>query len=353
MFVVKDPDLFATQVIPQYFDHNKFSSFARQLNFYGFRKMQAKPIRNADFDVDTAKHVTFYNEKFKRGRCDLLKEIQRSTRGGNVPFVGGEKEFQALRDQIHTLENQIEEINSTMEDRMRRLELDMLGRMEQMMLAMQQHQQQSNMMHQHSIGSITSAVSQNQTHNMMNQQMHTDIGNNVSWDPLPLDNGKRNSRMTSMGALNLVSQDSVNNNQQNMQAPPTLPPHPKQKQLPTKGLPVALNLPPSRLNSLMSRNLSRGVSGLSVESTASDILLRNTWEDKFFTMLMLGENEANAQQQQQQQAQHMMGHIVNSSNGGSTSDINVLSALSSNSVSEHHRQLMRGDNHEPTNAFLT
>lgn len=35
MFVVKDPDLFASEVIPQYFDHNKFSSFARQLNFYG------------------------------------------------------------------------------------------------------------------------------------------------------------------------------------------------------------------------------------------------------------------------------------------------------------------------------
>lgn len=31
MFVVKDPDLFASTIIPQYFDHNKFSSFARQV----------------------------------------------------------------------------------------------------------------------------------------------------------------------------------------------------------------------------------------------------------------------------------------------------------------------------------
>jgi HSF-type DNA-binding len=31
MFVIKDPETFATQVIPQYFDHNKFSSFARQV----------------------------------------------------------------------------------------------------------------------------------------------------------------------------------------------------------------------------------------------------------------------------------------------------------------------------------
>jgi hypothetical protein len=27
-------------------------------------------------------HVTFFNERFKRGRYELLRDIQRSTRGG-------------------------------------------------------------------------------------------------------------------------------------------------------------------------------------------------------------------------------------------------------------------------------
>jgi hypothetical protein len=81
-FIVKDPEKFAAEIIPQYFDHNKFSSFARQLNcefssymsancisqwlkyssklfcylVYGFRKIQTKPIKNSDFDETTAKH---------------------------------------------------------------------------------------------------------------------------------------------------------------------------------------------------------------------------------------------------------------------------------------------------------
>ena len=44
-------------------------------------------------------------------------------------------------------------------------------------------------------------------------------------------------------------------------------------------------------------NLSRGISGLSratsIDSNAS-ALLRNPWEDKFFSMLMLGDNDAQA-----------------------------------------------------------
>lgn len=308
MFVVKDPDLFATNVIPQYFDHNKFSSFARQLNFYGFRKMQSKPIRNSDFDANTAKHVTFYNENFKRGRCDLLKKIQRSTRGGGgTPGQDQAREVQTLKDKIAALEKTVSDMGNQMEERMRRLELDMLGRMEQMMLAMQQ--QQGQMLAHSGIATASSEVpkapgsNQGIDVNSGVQPNHTDIS---GWDPLPY--GARGTSLGSIsGLVGLTGSGPLGITKSMHQGQgPTLPPHPKQKSLPSQTLPGALSMPPARLSSLRGiSNLSRGISslsrGASIESQSS-ALLSNAWEDKFFSMLMSGEKAA---------VQHSIGDTMN------------------------------------------
>lgn len=312
MFVVKDPDLFATQIIPQYFDHNKFSSFARQLNFYGFRKMQAKPIRNSDFDAGSAKHVTFYNENFKRGRCDLLKKIQRSTRGGAAtPGQDVQKDMQALREHVFNLEQQIIEMNTQFEDRLRGLELDMLARMEQMMLTFQQQQQtQLQLQKATSVGSSPAPMVLNNS--WVQNSMQFNRGNSVasSVNSVGVASSVTSGVMNGASGMHAVSSSchSVSSTpsfqqQQTQTAPlkpqpmPTLPPHPKQKQLPlpTNGLPGAMGAPPERFNSLRGISaLTRGLSrGASIESSASAVLLRNSWEDKFFSMLMLDANDQN------------------------------------------------------------
>jgi len=257
--------------------------------------MQAKPIRNADFDRSTAKHVTFFNEKFKRGRCDLLKEIQRSTRGGGSAsnLAEHQKEVDTLKSRIVDLEEIVKNNKKEMEERMSSIELKLLGQMEQMMLAMQQNQV-SQFQLQRGI-SVASGI------------LPT-AGSTEAWEPLPMGQNRRTSATSTFpSSAPMVSSESVGQEQKPNAAPappaaaastaPTLPPHPKQKQLPLVqgGFPMKTDGPPSRLNSLRGISFNRGISrGLSVESTASAQLMRNSWEDKFFSMLMLGESEANA-----------------------------------------------------------
>lgn len=79
MFQIQDRKEFETRILPSYFGNKKFSSFTRQLNFYGFQKMQSTPNKNAAFDAEIAKHLTFYHRYFQRGKMDLLINIRKQT----------------------------------------------------------------------------------------------------------------------------------------------------------------------------------------------------------------------------------------------------------------------------------
>jgi len=95
-FVVKNVEKFASSVLPLYFKHSNFSSFARQLNFYGFRKLRSDPILTNDVDPQTACYVRFYHEKFQKNKPELLHSIKRAT-----------KSDQQSKDDVDDLKSQV------------------------------------------------------------------------------------------------------------------------------------------------------------------------------------------------------------------------------------------------------
>lgn len=109
-FIIKDPRRLSITHIPRYFDHNNFSSFARQLNFYGFRK-----IINTDTYVH---HVRFYHEYFCKGRPDLLCRIKRSTNTNDGAHGKRNKEVDALKKTVLNLEEKFLKVSSNFERQM-------------------------------------------------------------------------------------------------------------------------------------------------------------------------------------------------------------------------------------------
>lgn len=80
-FIVTQREQFVHEILPKYFKHSNFASFVRQLNMYGWHKVQ--DVKSGSIQSNSDDRWEFANENFLRGREDLLANIirQKSSAG--------------------------------------------------------------------------------------------------------------------------------------------------------------------------------------------------------------------------------------------------------------------------------
>ncbi|CAH8651927.1 unnamed protein product [Schistosoma margrebowiei] len=85
-FHIRDGNRLAKELLPLYFKHNNLSSFIRQLNMYGFRKInRVDPSLSLKSDTED---MEFSHPYFIRNKDILLSKIQRRTSNMFSPILG-------------------------------------------------------------------------------------------------------------------------------------------------------------------------------------------------------------------------------------------------------------------------
>jgi len=141
-FVVKNVEKFASSFLPLYFKHSNFSSFARQLNFYGFRKLRTDPILTSDVDPSTSCYVRFYHDKFQKDRPELLHQIKRATKSDQQ----NKDEVESLKGEVSKLKDCIGQMNHRINTLTS--EYEKVATLLQELLTRQHHHQQQQQLHQ-------------------------------------------------------------------------------------------------------------------------------------------------------------------------------------------------------------
>uniref|UniRef100_A0A8C9EVS0 HSF-type DNA-binding domain-containing protein n=1 Tax=Pavo cristatus TaxID=9049 RepID=A0A8C9EVS0_PAVCR len=140
-FCILDEQRFAKELLPKYFKHNNISSFIRQLNMYGFRKVVA--LENGMITVEKNSVIEFQHPFFKQGNAHLLENIKRK-----VSAVRTE-DLKVCAEDLHKVLSEVQEMReqqNNMDIRLANMKRENKALWKEVAVLRQKHSQQQKLL---------------------------------------------------------------------------------------------------------------------------------------------------------------------------------------------------------------
>ncbi|GAB0194786.1 heat shock factor protein 3 [Grus japonensis] len=140
-FCILDEQRFAKELLPKYFKHNNISSFIRQLNMYGFRKVIA--LENGMITAEKSSVIEFQHAFFKQGKAHLLENIKRK-----VSAVRTE-DLKVCTEDLHKVLSEVQEMReqqNNMDVRLANMKRENKALWKEVAVLRQKHSQQQKLL---------------------------------------------------------------------------------------------------------------------------------------------------------------------------------------------------------------